>query len=80
LSTEKVSQQLPIDSIYEYIVKEKFRYEVNLNIEQNFLLIADEVRVFVGLLLLTDYHKLLSERLYLSEVKDLDLQRVRKLC
>jgi DNA excision repair protein ERCC-6 len=42
------------------------------------MLTADEVRVFVGFLLLTGYHKLPSERLYWSEDEDLGLKIVKK--
>jgi hypothetical protein len=41
------------DSIYEYIVKEMVQYAVNVRNEQDFMLTADEVRVFVGFLILT---------------------------
>jgi hypothetical protein len=63
LSPKEVFEQLANDSIYEYIVKETVQYEVNVKNEQDFMLTADEVRVFVGFLLLTVFHKLPSELL-----------------
>jgi hypothetical protein len=42
------------------------------------MLTADEVRVFVGFLLLTDYHQVPSEGLYWSEIEDPGLERVKK--
>jgi DNA excision repair protein ERCC-6 len=78
LSPEEVFEQLANDSIYEYIVKETVRYAVNVKNEQDFMLTADEVRVFLGFLLLTGYHKLTSERLYWSQDEDLGLEIVKK--
>jgi hypothetical protein len=42
------------------------------------MLTADKVRVFIGVLLLSDYHKLPSERLYWSEYEELGLEIAKK--
>jgi hypothetical protein len=47
---EEVFEQLVNDSIYEYIVKETVKYMVNVKNEQDCMLTADKVRVFVGFL------------------------------
>jgi hypothetical protein len=49
------------DRIYEYIVKEFARYAVNVKNEQDFMRTAEEVRVFLGSLLITVYQKLPTE-------------------
>ena len=55
------------DNVYEYFVKETVRYAVNGKNIFDFVLNLDEVRIFIGFLLLTNYHKLPSERLYRSQ-------------
>ena len=55
-SPAELFEEFYSNEVYDHIVKETVRYATDLKNEHNFLTSADEIRVFLGILLLTGYH------------------------
>lgn len=78
LSPREVFEKFFHCGIYEHIVKESVRYAATEKNESDFVLSPEEVKVFIGFLLLTGYHKLPSERMYWSDEDDLSVDVVKQ--
>ncbi|XP_069670940.1 piggyBac transposable element-derived protein 3-like isoform X1 [Periplaneta americana] len=68
---------LNYNDMFDFIVKETVSYAVSCKNIFDFTLDPDELRVFLGILLLSGYHRLPSERHYWSEEADLGLDIVK---
>ena len=68
---------LNYNDMFDYIVRESVRYACASKNISDFSFDPAELRVFLGLLLLSGYHKLPSERHYWSEDDDLGLDIVK---
>ena len=63
--------------IYDHIVKETVRYAAVTKNKSDFVLGVDDIKSFLGILLLSGYHKLPSERHYWSNDEDLGVSLVK---
>ncbi|XP_066952532.1 piggyBac transposable element-derived protein 2-like [Macrobrachium rosenbergii] len=64
--------------IYDHIVKETVRYATASKNKLDFVFTVDELKSLIGILLLSSYHKLPSERHYWSKDEDLGVSVVKK--
>ena len=63
--------------IYDHIVKETVRYATTYKNAIDFIMTSNELKAFIGVLLLSSYHKLPSERYYWSNDEDLGISLVK---
>ena len=63
--------------IYDHIVKETVRYATTYKNAMDFIMTSNELKAFIGVLLLSSYHKLPSERYYWSNDEDLGISLVK---
>ena len=77
LSPVQVFEEIFSEDIVNLIVEETERYAREYRNKINFSVHPDEIRVFIGFLIFTGYHKLCSERDYWSEDEDLGIQMVK---
>ncbi|XP_066959027.1 piggyBac transposable element-derived protein 3-like [Macrobrachium rosenbergii] len=64
--------------IYDHIVKETVRYATASRNKLDFVFSVDELKSLIGILLLSNFHKLPSERHYWSKDEDLGVSIVKK--
>lgn len=76
-SPVELFEQFYSNEVYDHIVKETVRYATDVKNEHDFLTSADEIRVFLGILLLTGYHSNTCERDYWSDAEDLGITLVK---
>ncbi|GFV56578.1 piggyBac transposable element-derived protein 3 [Trichonephila clavipes] len=74
-----IFEQFYSGEVYELIVKETMRYAADVKNEHDFLTTADEIRVFIGILLLTGYHSNTCECDYWSDAEDLGIALVKNV-
>ena len=65
------------DKLFEHILKETARYAAESKNESSFTLSKEELKSFLGILLLSGYHKVPSERHYWSTEEDLGVDIVK---
>ena len=63
--------------IYDHIIKESVRYSATSKNTID-ILSVDELKTFIGILMLSSYHKLLSTRNYWSNEEDLGVPIIKK--
>lgn len=73
----QIFEELITPEIYDHIAKETVRYATSCKNIMDFTINADELKVFIGILLFSSYHKLPSERHYWSNDEDLGISRVK---
>lgn len=66
------------NDILEYIIEETLRYAHNVKNDASFRLDIAELKCFIGILLLSGYHQVPSERMYWSAEPDLGLSIVQE--
>ncbi|XP_045110881.1 piggyBac transposable element-derived protein 2-like [Portunus trituberculatus] len=78
VSPLELFEKLMNPNIYDYIVKETVRYASSSKNMCDFTFTVDELKIFIGILLFSGYHKVPSERDYWSTDKDLGVQIIQK--
>ena len=73
----EIFEELMTPEIYDHIVKETVRYATTYKNAMDFIMTSNELKAFIGVLLLSSYHKLPSERYYWSNDKDLGISLVK---
>ena len=66
------------ESMYEHIITETLRYATATKNDPLFSMTIGELKTFIGVLLLSGYHQLPSERQYWSTEDDLGVESVRR--
>ena len=73
----EIFEELMTPEIYDHIVKETVRYATTYKNAMDFIMTSNELKAFIGVLLLSSYHKLPSERYYWSNDEDLGISLVK---
>ncbi|KAI4462446.1 transposase is4 [Holotrichia oblita] len=76
LNPFQIFEKLFDDEIITYITKETQRYAAQQN-NHSFTVTNNEIKIFIGFLLFTGYHRLLREKLYWCTDEDLNIPLVR---
>lgn len=71
-------EELFTEEVYSHIIRETLRYAASTKNDQLFTLPVNDLKAFIGILLLTGYHKLPSERHYWSNAGDLGVSDVKE--
>ena len=72
-----IFEELMTPEIYDHIVKKTVRYATTHENAMDFMMKSDELKAFLGVLLLSCYHKLPPERHYWSNDEDLGISFVK---
>ena len=72
----KVFEEIFSEEIVQFIIKESVRYATETNRPAT-TSSSDEIKIFIGVLLISGYHKLPAETHYWSNDEDLGLQTVK---
>ena len=73
----EIFEELMTPEIYDHIVKETVQYATTYKNAMDFIMTSNELKAFIGVLLLSSYHKLPSERYYWSNDEDLGISLVK---
>ena len=73
----EIFEELMTPEIYDHIVKETVRFATTYKNAMDFIMTSNELKAFIGVLLLSSYHKLPSERYYWSNDEDLGISLVK---
>ena len=73
----EIFEELMTPEICDYIVKETVHYATTYKNAMDFIMTSNELKAFIGVLLLSSYHKLPSERYYWSNNEDLGISLVK---
>lgn len=77
LSPVQVFEQIFDSSVYDLIIQETNRYANAEKNKHGYSASIDDIKIFIGFLIFTGYHRLPSERDYWSEDEDLRVDLVR---
>lgn len=77
LTEVNIFERFLSEDVLNAIITETHRYARDVKNDANFEITKDELKVFIGVLILSGYHQLPSERDYWSEDEDLSVALVR---
>lgn len=77
-SPVKVFEEMFSETMYDHIIRETLRYAAATKNDPLFSMTTGELKTFIGILLLSGYHQLPSERHYWSSEDDLGVESIRR--
>ncbi|KFM60345.1 PiggyBac transposable element-derived protein 2, partial [Stegodyphus mimosarum] len=77
MSPVELFEEFFTESVYDMIVEETNRYAHEMKNKLNYNVTKDEIKTFIGFLILSGYHTLPSERDYWAEADDLGVTIVK---